>query len=190
MQIAVMSALILFAVGTLAQEPRLEGCPPAEKLAAALTSLRDTWSSVRPESLIPAWHTQLYQEVCEVNKGTCVMLTGRSRVIDGRPECTETFVFVADDPQRPKDLVLRSVTINYTHRDYRELVVSARRFAAAIKAPKGTGPLPSQLQGSPTAPLSARYDWQEHGHSWVADLGVYQENSRWRLLLSVGPSSR
>jgi hypothetical protein len=133
---------LVFAVAALAgSQPAdlLPGCRPAPDLAARVAELRQAdWSTWTRKTLAEKWPEGLEFTGRDYDTNEVVGFRRSGRVIEGRLECGERYLFAA--PVAGKGDWLREFTLNHAEVDRSQALAVASLLAEAVGAPDDAEP--------------------------------------------------
>ena len=154
----------------------LEGCINPNAIAEALTKLhKSNWRDVSLDQLRAIWPAELAGKDCD--PGGCRDVWSEDRIISGHCQCCATFTFrIQGVEAKPRTEWLDNIVINYRSRQRSKLVVTARKFAAALGLRQdaldtvGTDSVQNfhwETSGGPGRELSAiELRFVREGHEW------------------------
>jgi|HubBroStandDraft_1064217.scaffolds.fasta_scaffold132703_1 hypothetical protein len=111
---------------------RLEGCPNPSAIAAALEKLQHSrWQDMNVARIQAIWPTELLGASCD--SATCSSIESKGRIIGGRYECSEVFLF---DVKRADGAAgierLSNLVIHYSTSQKTETIEAAKLLAKAL----------------------------------------------------------
>ncbi|MBZ5679428.1 MAG: hypothetical protein LAO24_04895 [Acidobacteriia bacterium] len=129
-----LAVVFFFAVAANSQtrNGRLEGCPNPTTIAAALEKVQHSrWQDMNVARVQAIWPTELLGASCD--RATCSSVESKGRIIGGRYECSEVFLFDVKRGDRGAAIErLNNLVIHYSTSQKSETIEAAKLMAKAL----------------------------------------------------------
>jgi hypothetical protein len=181
LRLSVLTLSLGLTTNSLPSTSPLEGCAEVESLEGAFRTLIGRWNEWKRAELIDFWPFVLAPEDCSPESWEeCTIFSSRSRIIEGKKECAENFVWDV----RSGKYQLNLVTIFYSARTLEDANRVAKRLVSVVDPPASA----IKVSGGRTpGAVSDHYQWQEDGAEVIVKVltvEVKQLGSVWRLTLN------